>query len=301
MQKMFQDKRTVLGISVLALFALVFLTNALGQMDFQPSHPIGGASAEQGVVAPPADASRILEIVSEVPFWKQVLLMASVFLFLVVATSLLGPELRKKVLRLFLRVAISMLLLIYLIKKQPELFTQLFGGLAAMNQNPAITPQAETVPPPVFVPPQEVNWLSYAVALGIILLMIFSIWWGNRIWNRIRELSAPHEPLKDIAKIARESLADLRLGRQYENAIVECYDRMSEAIAKKQGLQRSHEMTPSEFATRLTRAGLPRDPIEKLTDLFELVRYGKRPAGQVEINQAIHCLTAILSYCGEEV
>jgi hypothetical protein len=170
-----------------------------------------------------------------------------------------------------------------------------------MNQNPAITPQAETVPPPVFVPPQEVSWLSYAVALGVILLMIFSIWWGNRIWNRIRELSAPQEPLKDIAKIARESLADLKAGRQYENAIIECYDRMSEAIEKKQGLHRSHEMTPSEFATRLTRAGLPRGPIEKLTDLFELVRYGKHPAGQVEINQAIQSLTAILSYCGEEV
>jgi hypothetical protein len=220
---------------------------------------------------------------------------------LVVATSLLGPELRKKVLRIFLRVAISILLLIYLIKKQPELFTQLFGGFVGMNQSPVIAPQAETVPPPVFVPPQEISWLSYAVALGVMLLVIFSIWWGNRIWNRIRELSAPQEPLKDIAKIARESLADLRAGRQYENAIVECYDRMSDAIAKKQGLYRSHEMTPSEFATHLTRTGLPRAPIEKLTDLFELVRYGKRPAGQTEINQAIQSLTAILSYCGEEI
>jgi hypothetical protein len=74
---------------------------------------------------------------------------------------------------------------------------------------------------------------------------------------------------------------------------------MSDVIAKRQGLQRAHAMTPSEFATRLTRAGLPRDPIETLTGLFESVRYGKRPAGQMEINQAINSLKSILAYCGE--
>lgn len=299
MQKILQEKRTVLGLAVFALISLVLLTNALGNIDFQPSQPIGGGSEGQSA-GQPSDPARLLEIAVEVPLWKQVALAVAVFLFLLLATSLLGPELRKKLLLIFLRVAIFMLLLVYIIKKRPELFAQLFGGLAGMNQNSSIAPQADAVPEPVFVPPQEVSWLSYAVALGVILLVIFSIWWGNRIWNRIRELSAPREPLKDIAKIARDSLSDLKAGRSYENAIVECYGRMSEAVAKKQGLQRSHEMTPSEFATRLTRAGLPRAPIEKLTGLFELVRYGKHPAGQMEINEAVQCLTLILKYCGEE-
>lgn len=298
MQRALQDKRVVLALAVLALLSLVLLTNALSGMDFLPSQPIGGGSSEQ-VKGPPLDVEGLLKTVAEVPFWKQLVFWAVLFLVLLLLTSLLSPELRKQLIYAFLRTASFVLILFYLIKSEPQLFAGFLSRISVVGQNLTISPEADTSPAPVFEPPQEVSWLSFAVTLGIILIVVLLIWWFNRLWVQIRERNASRHSLDEIAAIARESLNDLKTGRNYDNAIVECYDRMSDVVSKKQGLQRAHAMTPSEFAARLTRAGLPRDSIQKLTSLFEAVRYGRQPAGQAEINQAIHCLTSILAYCGE--
>jgi hypothetical protein len=298
MQKVFQDKRAVLTLAVLALLSLMLLTNALHGMDFRPSQPIGGGTSEQrpGQVL---DVDAILKTAAEIPFWKQVAFWAALFLMLLLITSLLSPELRKQLIHAFLRMAGSALILFYLIKQEPQLFAGFLSRISGVGENLTLPAEVDGSPAPVFVPPQEVSWLSFAVTLGIILAVILLIWWVNRFWVRIREMNTSRESLNEIAAIARDSLNDLKVGRNYDNAIVECYDRMSEVIAKRQGLQRTHAMTPSEFSARLTRAGLPRDPIQKLTSLFESVRYGKQTAGQAEINQAMHCLTSILTYCGE--
>ncbi len=299
MQKVFQEKRTILVLAIFALFALMLLTNAIGKMDFQPSQPIGGGQVDEGTTVQILDVGQLLQTAAEVPFWKQLVFWAVLFLFLLFITSLLNPELRKQLIWAFIRVATFALVLFYLMKKEPELFAGFFGQFTALGQDLALNPQTDIVPAPVFNPPQEVSWLSFAVTLGLISLVVLVVWWANRVWVRFRELNDSREPLEEFAKIARSSLNELQSGRSYKNAIVECYDRMSDVIAKKQGLQRGHAMTPSEFATRLTRAGLPRDPVETLTRLFESVRYGKQPAGQMEINQAINSLKSILAYCGE--
>jgi hypothetical protein len=298
MQKVFHDKRVVLTLAVLALLSLVLLTNALRRMDFLPAQPIGGGSSNQWT-GQSLDLGGMVKTVAEIPFWKQLVFWAVLFLVLLLITSLLSPELRKQLIHAFLRTAGSGLILFYIIKRQPQLFAGFLSRLSGVGENLTISPEIDSSPAPVFVPPQEVSWLSFAVTLGLILALALLIWWANRLWARIREMNASRESLNEIAAIARDSLNDLKTGRNYDNAIVECYDRMSDVIAKKQGLQRAHAMTPSEFASRLTRAGLPRDPIQKLTSLFESVRYGRQPAGQMEINQAINCLTSILTYCGE--
>jgi hypothetical protein len=298
MQKALQDKRVVLTLAVLALLSLVLLTNALSGMDFLPSQPIGGGSSNS-VARQPLDVEGMLKAVAEVPLWKQLVFWAAVFGVLLLITSLLSPELRKQLIYAFLRTAGFVLILFYIIKREPQLFAGFLSRISSFGQNLTISPETDPSPAPVFEPPQETSWLSFAVALGIILAVVLFLWWANRLWLHIRESNASYQSLDEIAAIARDSLGDLKAGRNYDNAIVECYDRMSEVIAKKQGLQRAHTMTPSEFAARLTRAGLPRDPIQKLTSLFEAVRYGRQPAGQVEINQAMHSLTAILAHCGE--
>lgn len=298
MQKALQDKRAVLTLAVLALLSLVLLTNALHGMDFLPSQPIGGGSSEQ-VVGQSLDLGGMLKTAAEIPFWKQITFWVVLFLILLLITSLLSPELRKQLIHAFLRTAGSVLILFYIIKKQPQLFAGFLSRISGVGENLTISQDLDSSPAPVFEPPQEVSWLSFAVTLGLILAVLLLIWWANRIWVRIREMNDSRESLHEFAAIARDSLNDLKIGKNYDNAIVECYDRMSEVIAKKQGLQRAHAMTPSEFSVRLTRAGLPRDPIQKLTSLFESVRYGRQPAGQAEINQAINCLTSILTYCGE--
>lgn len=298
MQKVLQDKRAVLILAVLALLSLVLLTNALNGMDFLPSQPIGGGSSEQGTRAP-IDLEELLNTAAAIPFWQQLVFWGVLLLLLLLLTFLLSPETRKQLIYAFLRTAASILLLFYLIKKRPGFLEGFLGRFSEIGQNLAIAPQTEISSAPVFQPPQEVSWLSFAVGFGVIVLLVLLTWWIHQVWLQIRERISSNDQLHEIAAIARDSLSDLKAGRNYDNAIVECYDRMSDVIAQKQGLQRAHTMTPSEFAVRLTRAGLPRDPIQKLTSLFESVRYGKKPAGQGEINQAINCLTSILAYCGE--
>jgi hypothetical protein len=128
-------------------------------------------------------------------------------------------------------------------------------------------------------------------------LSIALLWVVNRWWQK-RKLLA-HQPLKEIADIARLSLKDLESGEDSRDAIIQCYDRMSHVVDAKRGLYREHSMTPAEFVSRLEKAGLPRGPVTRLTRLFESARYGGHVSDAVEINEAKACLTSILKYCGE--
>ena len=76
---------------------------------------------------------------------------------------------------------------------------------------------------------------------------------------------------------------------------------MSEVVSRTRGLSRQEAMTPTEFAFRLKRAGLPGDSVQRLTHLFESVRYGARKPAKNEINEAVSCLNVILHYCGEDL
>jgi hypothetical protein len=124
----------------------------------------------------------------------------------------------------------------------------------------------------------------------------------NRWWVRQNELLALRRPLEELAEITRDSLRDLSLrNASYHDTIIQCYERMSRAVGVKRGLSREISMTPSEFVTRLEKAGLPHESVNRLTQLFETVRYGSQISEQREVDEAISCLTTILKYCGETV
>lgn len=298
MQKFFQNRRAVLLVSILGLLSLVLLAGSLKGMDFRPSESFG-SSYNGEVQSGAVNVGQLIQQAAEVPFWKQLFFWGMMFLIVLLISSLLDAELRKQLLYAFLRVALFALGFFYLIKKNPQMFAGLLGQLS-ISENMALNPTAADAPAPVFEPPQVSGWFSFAVTLGIILLIVLLIWWMNGVWTRMRELSAGRDvSLSEIAAIARASIKDLNSGKNYENAIIECYARMSNVVQEKQGLRREQTMTPTEFAIRLSRAGLPREPIERLTQLFESVRYGRLAAGQREIDEAVLSLTSILKYCGE--
>lgn len=276
---------------------MVLLAGSLGSMDFRPVRSLG--SSPNTVSKTSVNLGEIIQSAAEIPFWNQVIFWGFVLLWVLLATSLLNPELRKKFILAVIRIALFGLGFLYLIKKNPDLFAGFldrltFSGILGGNS------QRSDTPAPVFRPPQVSSWFSFAVALGLALLVVLFIWWLKRVWTRSRELASASEPFDEIARIARTSLGELRSGRNFENAIIECYARMSSVVGEKKGLHRENAMTPAEFSARLTRAGLPREPVEKLTRLFESIRYGGQPAGQSEINEAITSLTSILHYCGEQ-
>ena len=298
MRNRFESKYWGLALALFALVSLVLLAGTLKGLDFRPAQPIGGGSSAQPAELPPL--GEILASAAAVPFWQQVVFWVVMFLLLLLVTSLLNPELRKQLIYAFIRTAIFVTVFFYIVKKNPEMLAGLLNRMA-ISENLALAPQGSDLPAPVFQPPQVPSWISFAVALGITILVVLFLWWMNRLWKQIRALTPTSQSLDQIAAIARASLKDLEAGRNSEDAIIQCYERMSAVVGSKQGLHRANAMTPSEFASRLERSGLPREAVSRLTHLFESVRYGAHVSGPRETTEAISCLTSILKYCGESV
>ncbi len=298
MQKRFEDKRWGMVLAFLALVSLILLVGALQTMDFRPAQPIGSSDPNARAM----DLSTIATMLgdaAEVPFWQQVTFWAGLFLIVLLISTLLTPELRKKLIRVFVRFASFTIIFLYIIKNNPNVLSGLFLMFPSFSELGNALPGQE-IAPPVFQPPQIPPLLSLFVTFGLILLGIVLLWVLNRWWEKQKELMSVRRPLRDIADIARLSLKNIEAGQDSNDAIIQCYDRMSRVVDAKQGLQREYSMTPAEFASRLERAGLPRGPVNRLTHLFESVRYGGQVSGTPEINEAVTCLTSILKYCGEE-
>jgi len=294
LKKVFKDKRAIQVISFLALFSLVVLASAVGDFTFRPARHLSREEAD--VVRVPVGA--MLESVTDIPFEKQVAFLAMIFLFGVLVVALLPPDMRKRLLKQFFRLILGAFLLLYLVKLKPGLFEGIFPILnMAAGQN--ASPAEENLPAPVFEPPQVLGWVSFFVTVGILLLTVFLFWRINRWWILRKPTTTALDPLDEIAEAARASLRNLSSVGSAQDKIIQCYADMSRVVDARRGLYREFAMTPSEFAVRLQSAGLPHEPVNRLTRLFESVRYGARTSAQRDVDEAIACLTSILKYCGE--
>jgi hypothetical protein len=228
-----------------------------------------------------------------IPFWQQIVFWGLAGLMLVLIGLLLSPEMRKRLLRIFIRVAATFWALYFLIKRG-IIGPNFFGNGQAAPSSDLV------VPVPAFEPPQVSPTVSYLISFVFALIFLVVIWILYRGWKRYISLNTK-KSLDEIAKIARSSLNDLTSGRNSSDVIVNCYLRMSDVVSDKRQLYRTTAMTPHEFAQHLEQAGLPGDAVRRLTRLFEGVRYGARKSGPQDINEAVSCLKTILHYCGEPV
>jgi hypothetical protein len=294
LKKVFKDKRAILVMSFLALFSLVALASAIGDFSFRPARHLNREESE--VVRIPI--GEILESVADIPFEKQVAFLLMLFLFGVFVVALLPPEMRKRLLHQFIRLVLGAFLLLYLLKLKPDLLEGLIPFLnMAAGQN--ASPAEENLPAQVFEPPQVSGWISFFITVGILLLTAFIFWRINRWWILRKPTTDASRPLDEIAEVARTSLRNLSSAGSAQDKIIQCYADMSRVVDARRGLYREFAMTPSEFAVRLQNAGLPLEPVSRLTRLFESVRYGARTSAQRDVDEAIACLTSILKYCGE--
>ena len=283
-----------LTLAFFALVSLVLLAGALRDANFLPSRPISGVEGERISIDLTSLKDSLIEA-SDIPLWKQAIFFGVIFLFLSLIAFLLTPELRKKLFLMLLRLLAAVLMVYYLLKIKPDILTNLLqvGQLGQV---------AETMPegaPPVFEPPQASPAISFFLTLAFVVLVVALIWGISRWWARQKELVSQRKPLTDIASIARASLRELSMSSNSDDAIIQCYVQMSNAVAVKRGLYRKNAMTPAEFVSYLENSGIPREPIARLTGLFENVRYGGYKSGPREIDEASDCLRTILRYCGE--
>jgi hypothetical protein len=235
-----------------------------------------------------------------VPLWKQITFFISFTLIVVLIASLLSPEARRRLLKMFIRGSLTAWVFYYLIKKNPSLLNGLLNPpLDLSNGKQALNP-AENIAPPVFQPPQVSSWLSFFITLGIVLILAALTWVTYLWWKRQNDLLNTPDPFAKIAKVMRASLEELSAPGASPDAIIRCYENMSEAVSKRRGLERNYAMTAEEFAQKLKNAGLPNEPVNRLTRLFESARYSSHTSTQKDIDEAVLCLTTILRYCGEK-
>jgi len=293
MQRFISQKGFILFLSVLSLITLVLLASGLHDVSFRAGRTYSRAEAQTVHFS----VDRALEAITDVPVWKQIIFWVLLFLLVLLVASVLSPELRRRLIRTFIGFAVSIWAIIYLVQHNLLSLPDLSMGAGDQAGN-----AAEGAPTlPAFIPPTLPGWVDFLISLGLVLALLALAWRLSRWWKRLNYLRSLSKPLDDLALIARSSLDDLASGHDWDDVIVTCYARMSEAVSRKRGLRRKEAMTPAEFARRLERAGLPGDPVRRLTRLFESVRYGAKKSSEREINEAVSCLTAILQYCGEAV
>jgi len=297
MRSFFQNRKLTLLLAILALGALTVLAIGLKDVQFNAAQPFGRFDETERT----KPAENLGQIFSNVSVQSQIVFWGAALLLTFLVGLLLSPEGRKYLIRLFIRIFSTYMLIYFLLRNYGDRLAALASiNLGAFNIGQVGTEGSE-LPPPKFVPPQEASWMSYVVSVLFILFSAFVAW---RIWVFFRQFVLPkleEKPLEELAKIARSSLHNLSQGGDTTDVIMKCYFRMSSVVSDKRQLYRKESMTPAEFALRLEHAGLPGDAVQRLTRLFENVRYGGHGSGQKEVNEAIACLTSILNYCGESV
>jgi hypothetical protein len=204
--------------------------------------------------------------------------------------AMLSPEARKRVLLTILRVGLTAWAILYALTKfRPE---GIFGDeapVAGLEGGSQVV-----VPPPPYTPPIIPAWVNYFVSLLVVLVFAGIGFWLYRL------LRPSRHQFQSLARAARTALKDLSAGRDWDDTVIRCYARMSEAVDQERGLHRQQAMTPQEFASRLEQAGLPSEPVRRLTRLFEKARYGGRKSSREDVNEAVTCLTAILHAVGAQ-
>lgn len=296
----------MLGSVAIVVLAVVLLAAGLDSVVLKPGRPFSWGRVDEmrrGVNPPLATDGTPLETFARVVMTTMMILLP----FALVAV-LASREARWRLIKLVGRWTVFVVL-IYLIAQlvpttgetismTPCPGTQSVMPLSeaaatAVAQSGCAEPGIVEQPPvpqtPGFVS-QPPEWAVGLVSLVLAAALLAVAWW---IFRRRRALPAEAEA-EQLAAEAEVTLADLRAGGDLRDAVTRCYSEMSELIGQQRGLARHGSMTPREFEHFLMSAGLRDEHIQRLTRLFEAVRYGGRATGERDRREAIDCLAAIV-------
>ena len=284
------EKFRLLIIPTIALAAIILLSAGLSGVELLPGQPFSVAIEplleEEGMA--PAPVSESLSVFIRVFF--TIALLSSPFLIFYFIVS---PEFRKRVLGSLIPLLWMYTLYIVLKRLPPNFF--LDGATSPAASQPGDFPLGTTAD---FVA-NSPSWFTFVAIFGIAVLLnalfVGAAWF---IWRR-RQRPPEQSSLEQLAQGAQDALESLQAGGDMKSVVLHCYFEMAQVLNEQRGIERQSDVTPSEFAYRLEKAGLPGEHVRRLTRLFESVRYGAKTLDEDEERQAVACLTAIVEACGE--
>lgn len=283
-----QRKALTIVLAVIVIASLIMLAASLSQVKFEGGKPFSfsfNASSPEAT----ADGSSV-RVRNE---WKKIVfILIWIMLPLSLLSLIIWPKDIKRALQLVLRVLVSVLVLYYIITLVgPKLIR-----LSLLNREGA----TETAAPdltgnfPPFGPLNAPWWSTFLfIFIGLAALALL-IWWLNgkiKIWRYRYNIKGSRLP--ELAGLAGAAAADIRSGMSLQNVILRCYRDMGNLLSERKKVLFSKVMTAREFEMKLSSVGVKDEHVNRLTRLFELVRYGGRNVSKAEEHEAIACLEAI--------
>lgn len=140
---------------------------------------------------------------------------------------------------------------------------------------------------PFHFDPDPSSAASFLAGFLLLVLLAALAWY---FWRRRQGSFSISER---IGFEAAAALDELRSGGDFRSVILRCYAEMCQVLIQQRGIKREQGVTPREFETSLMLAGMPPQPVRKLTSLFERVRYGSESAAPEEEQEALSALEDI--------
>jgi Domain of unknown function (DUF4129) len=278
------NKKAALRFFSLTAAAAIAIAAGLPSLRFDPGMPLPEAAADNSTVVLPGGNGGVAIPVDKFLVTVIVVILSAIVL-LAAIRKIMG--LNWKDLRIFLGKALIAVIGF-------SLFLLLLFNLFPRGTPYAPKPTVEPPQPvsiyegePMESPPPALLWIVAAVTAALVIAL------GLRLFTGKGEARKRLDLVGLEAQAARLALLG---GRDFKDAIVDCYRRMIVALQKERGIERNESMTAREFEGLLEGKGVPRESVHKLTLLFESARYGSEVPSPEAEGEAIRCLEAIERY-----
>lgn len=299
------DKTWVLLLLSAAIAAIVLMATSLSALELHPGEPfplaailreqLKGMKRGRGEI-PPMPGGDIIGVAL-----RATLILAAALSPFAIIYCIISPEARKRV----LGSVITFLAIYYLLMRLRPALSDIEGKVQLPNQAPGRMPEGMSSAPDVEFAADPSPGLILAANIALALLLaaavVAVIWFIWQYTRRARSARTAKEtaPLEQLAQEAQEAIGAVRSGADLKDVVTRCYFEMMQILREQRGIHRQRAATPREFEIRLEEIGLPAEQIQRLTRLFEEVRYGDKSPGKQQEDQAIASLTAIVEFCGE--
>ncbi len=265
-----------------ALIALLLLSVSLPGMRLQPGSPFPGGS--NGAQATPGKAVAPQTAPAALPALGMVLAILLVIVIIFLSVRFFGQVSMRR----FLEILLALILLIVLLNILPHVIPGPPALLASESAAPATAGPGQFPVAPLGEPPSAFLWIAGGcVFLGIGLLAV----------RLLRQRSKGGSAADAVAQVAEEALIELSAGKDFSSVIIRCYLQMNEVLRAERDIERPYNLTAREFRDSLRLQGVPEEPVNRLTLLFEKARYSAEPMSLLDENTGKECLSQIVAYC----
>lgn len=305
-QRPFLQRSLHAGVALLVVAALLFLAATLSTAEFKEG--VGLAELLDTLLSLFTGFGAIEPLIFPPIFWRIISAAFWIVLLLAIAVLLTTREGRREipallkfllqglifawVILLFLRVGV------YISQTIEEETTEEESTEALPFENAEAAELADQVEEIAVELPESPSAETALIVVGLLVAaaMLFLL----LRWERYRQemKAVEQQPVDALRARALQALQELRGERAaLSDVIRRCYREMTRTVQEQRGVYRERSATPREFEARLLQIGLPPPPVQRLTRLFEQVRYGAAAAGEREKREAIDSLEQIIAAC----